>query len=475
MATREDEPAPGCRASQEHLLNSKDPLNAYDDCPLCEKRGVLCEVGNHPSRRPLLPSTTGGNYLFCLFDYIRLPHFIFLFFLDLSTVVPQVIVRDRMLPLRVSAGTSFVDLLNTPLPFKIPIRDLQIINQFPAIFEYGLTEYKSSLDTWLDHQLLSLTSKQAVVILDGMWQNVVKSIANVAVLLDEHGVSSQTKLRFDFTAMFENCFVMKGEAKANLLDMMASSGDLTKKLHKHAFKLFPKGCYSIPGVVTCNESVALYSISFFNNRFCQQLVKQYNVSELRCRVDFAVDIFKILIWILSQTEPTEVSHLVPDVRRKTRNGHHITLLEEGILKEFDEHKLHVIQIAIIGSIYALHLPNIEHGRINGKSITITRVGSRLRDAVRARHLDKSSILAQIRSGIDQLHAHGYAHCDICVDNIFVDSQEDGGTVFLGDLECCRKKDERPPVDISRADPQAKTAEDLDMLQLEKLKDELALI
>lgn len=56
MATRQDEPAPGCRASQEQLLNSKDPLNIYDDCPMCEKLGVLCFVANHPSR-PLLTST----------------------------------------------------------------------------------------------------------------------------------------------------------------------------------------------------------------------------------------------------------------------------------------------------------------------------------------------------------------------------------------------------------------------------------
>mmetsp|Transcript_19168 Transcript_19168/g.20786 ORF Transcript_19168/g.20786 Transcript_19168/m.20786 type:complete len:273 (-) Transcript_19168:58-876(-) len=59
MATRQDEPAPGCRASQEQLLNSKDPLNIYDDCPMCEKLGVLCFVANHPSR-PLLTSTASN-------------------------------------------------------------------------------------------------------------------------------------------------------------------------------------------------------------------------------------------------------------------------------------------------------------------------------------------------------------------------------------------------------------------------------
>jgi hypothetical protein len=396
-------------------------------------------------------------------------------YLGLISAVPRVNVRDRMLPFRVSAGIAFVDLLNNPLPFKIPIQNFEYINQFSAIFEYGKTEYGPSLDSWLEHRLLSYTSEQAVVILDGMWQTVIKSIADVVVYMDNYGASSEKKLRPDFTAMFRSCLVMKGEANASLADMYAISGDLTRKFHKHAFKLFPKGCFSIPGVTTCNEAVTLYSITFFNNRFSQQLVKQYTVSDLTGRVDFIVDIFKILIWILSQTEPTEGFHLVPDVRAKTRNGHHITLQVEGILKKFGEHKLHNIQMAIIGSIYTLNLPNIEHGRINCKSVTITRVGSRLRDAVRVRRMDKSSIFAQVTSGVHQLHANGYAHCDICVDNIFVDSQEDGGTVFLGDLEYCRRKDEKPPADTKRADPKAKSAEELDMLQLEKLKDELASI
>jgi hypothetical protein len=396
-------------------------------------------------------------------------------YLGLISTVPNVKVRDRMLPFRVQTGLSFVDLLNNPLPFKIPIQSFVYINQFSAIFEYGNTEYGTCLETWLGHPLLSYTSEQAVVILDGMWQFIIKSIAKVTVYLDEHDASSDKKLRPDFTAMYQSCLVMKGEAKATQADMGASSGDLTRKFHKHAFKLFPRGCVSIPGVTTCNEAVTLYSITFFNNRFSQQKVKEYDVSDLGGRVEFIVDIFKILIWILSQTEPTEGSHLVPDVRVKTRNGHHITLQGEGILKEFDEHKLHNIQMAIIGAIYALNLPNIEHGRINCKSITITRVGSRLRDAVRVRHMDKSSIFAEVTSGVHQLHASGYAHCDICVDNIFVDSQEDGGTVFLGDLEYCRRKDEKPPADTRRADPKAKSAEELDMLQLEKLKDELASI
>lgn len=57
MATRQDEPANGCKAGKEELLNKKkNPLDIDDDCPICrDDYSVLCRVANHPSR-PLLPS-----------------------------------------------------------------------------------------------------------------------------------------------------------------------------------------------------------------------------------------------------------------------------------------------------------------------------------------------------------------------------------------------------------------------------------
>lgn len=84
-----------------------------------------------------------------------------------------------MLPLRVATGTLFTEVLNVPLPFKIPIVNQRTIDSYPDIFQYGLAEYESSLDPWLEHKLLSFTSEQAVVILDGMWQTVVKSMLRV--------------------------------------------------------------------------------------------------------------------------------------------------------------------------------------------------------------------------------------------------------------------------------------------------------
>jgi hypothetical protein len=88
-------------------------------------------------------------------------------------------------------------------------------------------------------------------------------------------------------------------------------------------------------------------------------------------------------------------------------------------------------------------------------------------------MDRTEVYEQVRKAVGQLHSNGFAHCDICAENIFVDSVEDGGALFIGDLEYCRNRNEKPPPDTRRADARAKTAEQLDNIQLENLKDELA--
>lgn len=382
-------------------------------------------------------------------------------------------VRELVLKHRIPSGTSFTDLLSKPLPFNIPITRQSHINMFPAVFELGYGEYGEAIDLWLAHPLMSLTSEQAVVIIDGLWQNVFKFVAMANILLDQHDASSNARSRPGFTAMLNGVLVMKGEAKAFLTDMIASRDDLIKKFHTSAYKLFPIGSSSIPAVLTCNEEIHLYSLSYFNRKYSMCLVKAYYVLNMPGRVEFISDMFRILVWALSQANPVERFHLPPGVRTRTRNAHHITLLAEGIFKEFDHKKLSQIEMDVIRTIYSLKLPNIEWGTVNGKSITISRVGSTLRDAMRVRHLNREEIFDQVSRGVAQLHTNGFSHCDICVDNIFVDDLDDGGQVFLGDLEYCCGKDSKPRSDTRRADGRASTSEELDNIQLAILKDELA--
>ena len=126
---------------------------------------------------------------------------------------------------------------------------------------------------------------------------------------------------------------------------------------------------------------------------------------------------------------------------------------------------------IIRKIYEAKLRNVEQGIAHCDTITITTVGRRLSDVVRAGGIEKKFAFAQVQAAVMQLHDRGIAHCDICADNIFVNVVDD--TVFLGDLEYCRNMGDPPPIGIRRGDSRATTAEELDLIQLSKFNDELA--
>jgi hypothetical protein len=344
----------------------------------------------------------------------------------------------------------------------------------PTVFEYGRAkEYDFVTDVFLQHRLLSMSSEVAVVALDTEWQIVLKLIADVVVHFDEHDPSSKPRLRPDATGMLNSMLMWKCEAKSSLVEMVANSVDLVKKMHKTAFKLFPAECSEIPSWLSCNEEIQLVGIRYdtTTKRYTQRIVKQYRVSEMAGRVEFISDLFKMVIWMLSQGQPLERFHLVPGVRKQTPNGHHVTLTESGLLKEFKPDRLPHMQL--LKQLYAFKLPNVEWGETNCTSVTITRVGSRLRDVIESRGMGRDQVWEEVKLGVRQMHANGIAHCDICVDNIFVESVEDGGKVFLGDLEYCRPVDAPAPTDLRRSDRRARTAAELDELQLEALKDGLA--
>jgi hypothetical protein len=166
-------------------------------------------------------------------------------------------------------------------------------------------EYKSSVDSFLDHILLSLTSEQAVVVLDGMWQNVLKLITDIVVYFDEHDPTSKALRRPDFSALHLGALVMKGEAKVTLQDMVAYRRDFTCKFSPSAYKMFPSGCTEIPAVTTSNEEIHLFGISYCNQQYILNHLQSYRVLEMEGRVAFVLDLFKLIIWILSQIDPVE--------------------------------------------------------------------------------------------------------------------------------------------------------------------------
>jgi hypothetical protein len=123
--------------------------------------------------------------------------------ININTVVraPPIIIRDSLLNCRVPSGVEFTTVLNEPLNLKIPVISQRYVDLYPDIFEIGDAEYLESVDAWLSHQLVSLTSEVAVVGLDLNWQNVLTTVASLNILLDQHDASSLPTMRPDFTAM----------------------------------------------------------------------------------------------------------------------------------------------------------------------------------------------------------------------------------------------------------------------------------
>jgi hypothetical protein len=382
-------------------------------------------------------------------------------------------MTERVLSNRVQPNVFFTSVLEQPLPFKIAVVSHDYVKQFPDVFELGDSAYSSVVDTWLLYPVVSSTSETSVAILDGMWQKALAVISNLRVLLNEKDPSSQVRLRPDFTGLKGNIVVIKGEAKVDPRDLNNAVNELIDKFHDTAYLMFPKYCPMIPGVASAIGTISLHCIYYSerDGQFCQKQVKSYGTDELEGRVRFIVDIFKIAIWIVSQNEPIESFHLPSDVRFQTRNGHHVTLQKNGILKEFNHRNEHAISMDIIRQVYTARLPNVEQGIIKSDmSVLITTIGRKLNDAVHLYGVSKSDVLRSVQNAVRQLHSIGVAHCDICTDNIFVTISDN--VVFLGDLEYCRPKDDTPPVGIRRAEPRAKTAEELDEIQLKNFETEL---
>jgi hypothetical protein len=238
---------------------------------------------------------------------------------------------------RIAKGISFQSLIKQELPFKIPIIRSQYVQQCPTIFQRGSCEYDCYVDIWLKHDLMNLTSETSVVAMDTCWHFVLKHAAGLVMYANEKDASSQVQLRPDFVGLSNGRIFIKGEAKATQHDLLDARDELVDEFHKMAAQIFPIGCTEIPGITTFNERAELYAIRYecATQKFVPSLLVSYNLNDFDNRVRFIQDIFQICRWVVSQTvETTPILRLIPTMRVKTRNGHHVTFTSTGILKEF---------------------------------------------------------------------------------------------------------------------------------------------
>ena len=96
---------------------------------------------------------------------------------------------------RVNPNVLFTTVLESPLPFKIPVVDVELAIAHPSILEYGRSEYATAVDQWISDfaSTLGLTSESGVVATDFLWQGVLGKLCNLILLLNKKDKSSQVK------------------------------------------------------------------------------------------------------------------------------------------------------------------------------------------------------------------------------------------------------------------------------------------
>jgi hypothetical protein len=357
-----------------------------------------------------------------------------------------------------------------PLPFKIPIVSLDIVNGYPDTFELGKATYGLALDSWLEYQT-SGSSEMAVVSVDSNFLNVIeKSCPGVICYRDEKDASSRMYLRPDVTLYFNSSLFCKIEEKTNPTDLEIAINEFTSKLTPKAHQLFPVGTSRIWGIASAKGLIRTVFISYdvATKEYTATPHSNYNLAGLDGRIEFIVDLMKFLRFVHSVRSPNKYFHLVPHVRRQTSNGHHITWTNDGIIKEFKS-LVSNNQLNYISEVYNRKLPHVEWGEImsiNSRVIKITRLGHCLKKAIFDKTITKEAAFEQIQEGVNELHGIGFAHCDLSLNNVFVDI--DANVVFLDDLEYLTPVNDIPPHSIRCGDAQPNTAEELDNLQLTSL-------
>jgi len=364
-----------------------------------------------------------------------------------------------------SFSGSFESCLKRELPFRIPIWN----DGADGKFVYADSVYGPYLDSWIMHILPSPTSEMSVCGMDGNWLSAVKLLIETAVIhVNQHHYSSKAKLRPDGVITVNGALASIIESKAQESEMITAANEIPSKLNPTAYKAFPLNQMSIPGFASCSTCVTLHSVAYDHatKRFTQVQLKKYEMSIMGHRLLFLVDLFKILTWMVTLQSSQQLEHLVPGVKRKTSNGHFVTWIHAGLLKQFSREG---IRLDLIHRAYAAGLQHVERGTANSSSVTITSIGKTLHNAIRMGVVvDAESVIAQLRLAVDELHGLGIAHCDICSDNMFV---LDDRNVILGDLEYCTEVTSLPP-QVRRLYGTPATALELDELQVLRCNDDI---
>jgi hypothetical protein len=373
-------------------------------------------------------------------------------------------MKDRISAHAPRTASTLRDIVQSVLSYKIAVKDERFVEQFPDTFELGRCEYGSAVDSFLEHNLVGNfgASEISTVTRNGDFLKIFDACCGFRVYRDQTDPSSVVLTRPDDTVVCRGAVCLTNQAKADSSLAATALKELTDNLSPDAVRVFPANWQSIFGMTTFPNLIIVYEIGLgpVAGTYSTTEISSYDVRHLHQRVDFIKTVFKISEWMLSISGPNDNFHLVPGVRTRTPNGHHITWTKDCLLKELKMARAGTTKLqALMGrleQIYAARLANVEWGMVKAPNfLQITRVGCRLRNALVSRKITAQKAVEDVRlgkqlavniaywpfcnlplstihmAGVHQLHALGLAHTDIKVDNVFVDTS---GVAFLDDLE-----------------------------------------
>jgi hypothetical protein len=343
--------------------------------------------------------------------------------------------------------------LSDPLPFKLCCSRPEYAFVYPDVFEFGKCEYLGSVDTFLDYPLVG-SSEVSVWGLTNSFLHVLTTCfeGGMNVYRNQKDPSSQCALRPDDALYYNGAHVLRIQSKTETTDL--NENELIDKLAPDAHLQFPRGCDEILGMCTSTRVARVYRIKYHpgDGTYSVTLLESFGFSTLQNRVGFLVFLAKYFRSVASVRGPTVFSHLIPGIRMRTPNGHHVTYTVDAsglacIRKEFNLQAN--IPLNHMATVFQAKLPNVEWGRVTSrraKTVELVRVGFTLKQALRDRLISVDGVIQNIRDALDQLHSIGFAHCDVKMDNVFVDRKAPY-VAFLGDLEFLRPANGPPPESI----------------------------
>lgn len=325
-------------------------------------------------------------------------------------------MKDRIFAHAPRGGVDLSTVLATNLSYKIAVTQVKFVESHSDTFELGDCEYGVAVDALLQHILVGNvgSSEMTTVSRNADFLKIFDICCGYMVYRDQVDPSSIVRKRPGDTVVTAGSVCLKNEAKAESSEAEVARRELTDKLSPDALRVFPANSQSIFGMTTFPNLINIYSIGFNStiNTFFTTFLCTFDMRHLNDRVRFIKAVFKIAEWMSAVPGPHEEFHLVPGVRMKTPNGHHITWTKECLLKELKMRRTAKTRAAIaeeeantlltmrrIGDIYTAHLPNVEWGTVELPNLLkVTRIGFMLERAILTNMITRDKALADVRQG-----------------------------------------------------------------------------